>query len=318
MLPTAITVTGEEPEIAAKITQANTLASPRPPDSRPITARATPTSRSAMVPCVMMLPASTKNGIASSSSFFTDSYMSLATLRALMSWISVTHATEATPIARNSGAPVSTSRIAAIRIRVPVFMPSTAPMPSSRPGNRPATIRSAAPPFLPRVGTSRGVSGMGGVPEATAPDSGSSSSSPSGEVKLPERACPRKRSAISRKDRGMTAWASHIGKATAPLFCCTKAAISSAWALPPSGAPVSSPMSERMSWGLAAGAPPPSVAAAGASAPRGVQVSGVPSACTGVHRCASSSTPATSRVRAPTPSATARAGPAGKMPRRRA
>ena len=64
MPPTAMTVTGEEPEIAAKITQAKMEASPSPPGVFPIKARATPTKRLAIEPFVIRLPARTKNGIA--------------------------------------------------------------------------------------------------------------------------------------------------------------------------------------------------------------------------------------------------------------
>ena len=75
-----MTVTGEEPLMAAKITQAMTLASPSPPGVRPMKARATPTKRSAMEPWVIRLPANTKKGRESSSSFFSASNMSLATV----------------------------------------------------------------------------------------------------------------------------------------------------------------------------------------------------------------------------------------------
>ena len=64
--PIAITVTGELPEIAAKNMQDSTAAAARPPGSHPTSASATSTVRLAMPPLVMIEPATTKYGIASS------------------------------------------------------------------------------------------------------------------------------------------------------------------------------------------------------------------------------------------------------------
>ena len=46
MVPTAITVTGEDPDMAAKMTQANMADNPSPPAVLPIMALATPTNLS--------------------------------------------------------------------------------------------------------------------------------------------------------------------------------------------------------------------------------------------------------------------------------
>ena len=65
IVPIAITVTGLDPEIAAKNMQPPTVAMARPPGSHPTRARANATSRFAMSPALMMAPDTTKNGIAS-------------------------------------------------------------------------------------------------------------------------------------------------------------------------------------------------------------------------------------------------------------
>ena len=62
--PTAISVTGELPVIAANTMHANTAVMPRPPGSQPSAARAKSTSRRAMPPSVMTAPDAMNSGIA--------------------------------------------------------------------------------------------------------------------------------------------------------------------------------------------------------------------------------------------------------------
>jgi hypothetical protein len=66
--PTAISVTGELPEIAAKPMQAMTAEMPSPPGSQPTSARVNSTSRRAMPPSVMSAPAPTNIGMAMNAS----------------------------------------------------------------------------------------------------------------------------------------------------------------------------------------------------------------------------------------------------------
>src|SRR5688500_57926 len=63
MVPTATSVTGELPLMAANTMHASTAAIARPPGSQPTSARATLMSRSAIPPRVIMVPAATKNGM---------------------------------------------------------------------------------------------------------------------------------------------------------------------------------------------------------------------------------------------------------------
>ena len=63
--PMATTVAGPEPEIAAKKIQARTPEIPSPPGIQPTSELMKAISRLAMAPLVMMVPARTKNGIAS-------------------------------------------------------------------------------------------------------------------------------------------------------------------------------------------------------------------------------------------------------------
>ena len=69
---------GDDPDIAAKMTQRR-WSNPQSAECLTHDGACQARKRSAMVPWVMMLPARTKKGIASSSSFFTASYMSFAT-----------------------------------------------------------------------------------------------------------------------------------------------------------------------------------------------------------------------------------------------
>jgi hypothetical protein len=62
--PTAMSVTGELPEMAANAIHATTAAMPRPPGSQPSSARVNSTRRRAMPPSVMMAPAPTNSGMA--------------------------------------------------------------------------------------------------------------------------------------------------------------------------------------------------------------------------------------------------------------
>src|SRR5690625_2986852 len=62
--PTATTVVGEEPEAAAKSTQANTEAMAKPPCKCPTAAFAKLIMRRATPPVVMNIPAMTKKGMA--------------------------------------------------------------------------------------------------------------------------------------------------------------------------------------------------------------------------------------------------------------
>ncbi len=64
--PTATTVAGDEPETAANSAQASTDAIARPPRSRPVSAIAKSMSRRATPPLVRNVPATMKNGTASS------------------------------------------------------------------------------------------------------------------------------------------------------------------------------------------------------------------------------------------------------------
>jgi hypothetical protein len=57
--PTAAAVAAEEPEIVAKSIEVSTTAAARPPRTQLSSAFATSTSRSAMPPCCISLPAST-------------------------------------------------------------------------------------------------------------------------------------------------------------------------------------------------------------------------------------------------------------------
>ncbi len=67
MLPTAISVTGDEPEIAAKNMHAATDAMATPPGIQPSKALATSTRRRAIPPDVMIAPDAMNNGIARNS-----------------------------------------------------------------------------------------------------------------------------------------------------------------------------------------------------------------------------------------------------------
>jgi hypothetical protein len=62
ILPMAITVAGEDPDIAAKNIQAMTDAMARPPVNLPTKSFITPTSRSEIAPSAIILPARMKNG----------------------------------------------------------------------------------------------------------------------------------------------------------------------------------------------------------------------------------------------------------------
>ena len=62
--PSAATVAGPEPEMAAKIMAAKTVTMPRPPGSRPKIRRQKRISRRETPPQFMTLPASMKNGTA--------------------------------------------------------------------------------------------------------------------------------------------------------------------------------------------------------------------------------------------------------------
>ncbi len=66
MRPTAATVAVLEPEIAPISVQAPTVATPRLPGTRPISASTQAISRSAMPAAPISSPAKMKNGIASS------------------------------------------------------------------------------------------------------------------------------------------------------------------------------------------------------------------------------------------------------------
>ncbi len=65
--PTAISVTGELPEMAAKNMQAMTALTASPPGSQPSAALATATSRRASPPSVMIAPAPMNSGMARNS-----------------------------------------------------------------------------------------------------------------------------------------------------------------------------------------------------------------------------------------------------------
>ena len=71
----AMTVTGEEPLIAAKKMQAPTVAIAKPPGIQPTSALASSIRRCAITPPVMIAPEITKNGIASSTSLSVSAVM---------------------------------------------------------------------------------------------------------------------------------------------------------------------------------------------------------------------------------------------------
>ena len=62
MLPIAITVAGDDPEMAAKTMHVKTDARARPPVNLPTKSFITPTKRSEIAPSAIMLPASMKKG----------------------------------------------------------------------------------------------------------------------------------------------------------------------------------------------------------------------------------------------------------------
>ena len=111
MLPMATTVTGELPEIAAKNTQPATADTANPPGIQENVAFITLTSRRANEPWVINSPATTKNGIASRTSFEASSIsLRMTTVRSSIEPSPETWANSRVPrapIRTNSGCPVS-------------------------------------------------------------------------------------------------------------------------------------------------------------------------------------------------------------------
>ena len=128
-----------------------------------------------------------------------------------MSWISTTEPTAAVPIARNKGAPTNIISRAAKKSSHPVGRPRAAAIPRIKPGNSPTRMRSRAPRPLSsmrRIGT------------------GSASS---GGLKSASTARPKKRSAITKKDRGRMLWVTQSGKGAPPVLSAIRAAMSTGW-----------------------------------------------------------------------------------------
>ena len=76
MVPTASSVTGDEPEMAANMAQDRMVATARPPGSHWVRTRMTSISRSAIEPRVITLPAAMNMGIASRTSLLRLPHMS--------------------------------------------------------------------------------------------------------------------------------------------------------------------------------------------------------------------------------------------------
>ena len=74
--PIAIKVTGDEPDMAAKKTQALIAVTARPPGSQPTVAFAILINRFEIVPSVIIWPVTTKKGMARRISLFTALYIS--------------------------------------------------------------------------------------------------------------------------------------------------------------------------------------------------------------------------------------------------
>ena len=124
MEPMAMTVTGADPEMAAKKRQAMMVAIISPPGRKPTKDLAKLISRSAMEPAVMMEPARMKRGIARSTSFFTASNMSTGTLISSPPPISLTLSITAEPMITKRGEPMININTQPIKISHPGLPPS--------------------------------------------------------------------------------------------------------------------------------------------------------------------------------------------------
>jgi hypothetical protein len=148
--PTAIKVTGEEPEIAAKTIQAATAATAKPPGRPAKRARISSTKRRAMPPAVMIAPEAIKSGIAKNSCLVARfSMCCTSTWRSEKLFISVKlvrHKAVATPTITKSGAPMTIrKRRTPMTINVMTDPPRWSPDRAPTGAPSPATARWPGP-----------------------------------------------------------------------------------------------------------------------------------------------------------------------------